>query len=274
MRRVEASGRGAGSCLGLRRRESAGSHDYRPPGVHPVPDPRAPDRDFGADQALRHGAGCRPPRLRGRTGAGHRLPGTERLGQDDHPAYVARAGHPERRPRHRGRAVLPGPGQPVRHGWSRARGDQLPPCSASPDPSAHGGPGRRPRRSPGRRGAGPGRPDRRRPAQSRQFLHGHASAAGTGQRPDRGSGRPHSRRALERPGPSGHRVAARFHALPGRRRAHHLGVVAPAGGDGSDDRQRRDRVARAAQGAGNAGVGWRRPACTPAPPRRTGSAPS
>ena len=96
------------------RRESAGSGQYRrTPMSTPSPSRGLPieisglTKHFGSVLAVDHlDFIVEPGRVTG-------FLGPERLGQDHHPAHAARTGHPERRTRHRRRAALPRPPQPV-----------------------------------------------------------------------------------------------------------------------------------------------------------------
>ena len=146
---------------------------------------RPADRVQRHHQALRARPGRRPSDLHRAARPGHRLPRSERLGKDHHPAHAARPGPPHRRNRHHRRAELPGAGEPDVDRRRGPGGDQLPPGPPGPHASAHGRPGRRARRQAGRRGAGTGGPHRGRQAQGRRLLHGHAPTARAGHRPHR-----------------------------------------------------------------------------------------
>ena len=145
---------------------------------------------------------------------------------------------------------------------SRTRRRPSAPCWRRPASIRHGGPARTCAWPPGPVGTTTSGPTKcwiwsglsgGRQAEGRRLLHGHAPTARAGHRPHRRSAGAHPRRAVERARPSGHRLAARLHALPGRRGPHRARVLPPALRDGPDHRRRHHRVVRPAQGAGHAG---------------------
>ena len=145
----------------------------------------------------------------------HRFPRTERRGQDDDAAHAARPGDPGHRPGdHRGRRYveLPDP--------TRTVGAALEASSFHPGRRARDhirvicrGAGLRVAR--GRR-AHAGWSQRRGVPTRRRLLDGHAPTAGARRRARRRSSGSHPRRARQRLGSGGHRLAARLPPLPSR----------------------------------------------------------
>ena len=180
---------------------------------------RGDDRGPRPDEDVRTGRRGPRSRLHGRAGPDHRLPRTERRREDDHAADAARPRRADERHRDDRWPPVPGDRRPDAVGRRGPRGDELPPGPTGPEPSEDGRHGGRHRPLAHRRRARHGRPDRGRQAQGRWLLARHAPAARAGDCAPRRPGRPHPRRAVERPRPTGHRVAARVPASPRRRRA-------------------------------------------------------
>ena len=108
---------------------------------------------------------------------------------------------------------------PQTDGRRGSRGHQLPPRPQRPRPPAGARRRRLDPRSRGSTSCSSSPASRPRRASARVVQHGHAAAARAGGRPARRPAGARARRALERPGPRGHPLAARVPAPPEPARA-------------------------------------------------------